>query len=84
MYDDIFKGTDFGDIKDKKEEAKENDIIKEAEQQGIWHTGQKPDIWAVDDEDELWDANDDSCDEPKQPTGPKPSQGSSGIFDDIF
>ena len=62
MYEDIFKDTDFGDIKDPKEEAQENDMAKDAKQKDIWHTGQKPDIWSVDAKKDVWDADEENDD----------------------
>ena len=87
MFDDIFKDTDFGNIKgkgEKEDDQSMDEIVENATKNDVWHTGQAPDIWAV--EKELWDTNDD-CDgdcgdrpEPSQDT-PTPQ---SGIFDDIF
>jgi len=88
MYDDVFDGTDFGDIKNEKEKA---NVEKNAKSKDIWHTGQKPDVWAV--EEETWDTEEDcdcptkdcDCDEPKQPMKSDPlGQRSTGVFDDIF
>ena len=79
MFDDIFKGTDFGDIKDKKVEEQEDQIVADAARKGVWHTGQKPDIWAVDaEDDDLWDVDDLDDKQPSKNTS------SPGIFDDIF
>ena len=59
MFDDIFKGTDFGNIKGKADVSKESGLEKEAKAKDIWHTGQKPDVWAVDPKD-VWSTKDDS------------------------
>jgi len=80
MFDDIFKGTDFGDIKDKEEDK----VIENANEKDIWHTGQKPDVWSVV-QDEFWDLDDLDEDEDEyskeETSSEKPT---SGLFDDIF
>jgi len=79
MFNDIFEDTDFGDIKDKKEEDK---VIKNANEKNIWHTGQKPDVWSTV-QDEFWDVDDLDEDEysKEETSSEKPT---SGLFDDIF
>ena len=92
MFDDIFKGTDFGNIKGEVEKNEEESLIENAAKKGIWHTGKKQNIWSVGTQDKVWDVNDGECgggvdDCNKESSCGSGSSGpsiSSGAFDDIF
>lgn len=82
MFNDVFEGTDFGNIDSKKD--KENEMIEDAKKKDIWHSGKKQDMWMTYDEYvwELMELEDEDEGEPI--TENTKSYSSSGIFGDIF